>query len=108
MTLALATLRTGAALAASLALASPMTAAAADPRTELVVAVNELARSLDPGAQTGNVDVRIYYSIFDNLIRRDFVNPAENGGAKLVPALATAWRWVDPTTFEVDLRRGVT
>jgi peptide/nickel transport system substrate-binding protein len=108
MTLALATLRTGAALAASLALASPMTAEAADPRTELVVAVNELARSLDPGAQTGNVDVRIYYSIFDNLIRRDFVNPAENGGAKLVPALATAWRWVDPTTLEVDLRRGVT
>ncbi len=102
--------RRGAALAAALLLATPAAtpAAAGDPRAELVVAVNELPRSLDPGAQTGNVDVRIYYSIFDNLIRRDFTDPAENGGAKLVPALATAWRWIDPTTFEVELRRGVT
>lgn len=88
-------------------LAAP-TAKAGDPRIETVVAVNELARSLDPGAQTGNVDVRIYYSIFDNLIRRDFANPAADGGAKLVPALATSWSWIDPKTFEVKLRQGVT
>src|SRR5919112_3326761 len=81
---------------------------AADPKTDLVVAVNELARSLDPGAQTGNVDVRIYYSVFDNLIRRDFTHPAANGGAKLVPSLASSWRWADPTTLEVSLRQGVT
>jgi peptide/nickel transport system substrate-binding protein len=96
------------ALAISALAAACGAAEAADPRKDLIVAVNELARSLDPGAQTGNVDVRIYYSIFDNLIRRDFTHAAADGGAKLVPALATTWRWVDPTTLEVDLRRGVT
>src|SRR5690242_13873382 len=87
---------------------APTLGFAGDAKTELVIAVNELARSLDPGAQTGNVDVRIYYSIFDNLIRRDFAHPASNGGAKLVPSLATSWKWADPTTLDVSLRQGVT
>ncbi|AWM85454.1 ABC transporter substrate-binding protein [Microvirga sp. 17 mud 1-3] len=83
-------------------------AAHADDRPSLTVAVNQLARTLDPGANTGNVDVRIYYSIFDTLIRRDFAHPTPEGGAKLVPGLAEKWTWTTPTTFEVKLRQGVT
>ena len=81
--------------------------AAATERPALTVAVNELARSLDPGENTGNVDVRVYYSIFDTLIRRDFAHPTADGGAKLVPGLAESWSWSTPTTFDMKLRRGV-
>jgi peptide/nickel transport system substrate-binding protein len=80
----------------------------ADDRPTLTIAVNELARSLDPGENSGNVDVRIYYSIFDTLIRRDFAHPTSEGGAKLVPGLAQSWSWTTPTAFDVKLRRGVT
>lgn len=80
----------------------------ADTRPNLTIAVNELARTLDPAAGNGNVDVRIYYSIYDTLIRRDFNHPDANGGAKLIPGLATSWSWTTPTTFEVKLRAGVT
>ena len=43
----------------------------------------------------------IYRNIFDNLVTRD----AE---AKIVPQIATAWRYVDDTTIEFDIRQGVT
>lgn len=81
--------------------------AAADTRLALTIAVNELARTLDPAAGNGTVDVRAYYSIYDTLIRRDFDHPEANGGAKLQPGLATSWAWTTPTTFEVKLRSGV-
>ncbi|CAM3821992.1 ABC transporter substrate-binding protein [Bordetella bronchialis] len=81
---------------------------APDTRPTLTVAVNELARTLDPATGNGNVDVRIYYSIYDTLIRRDFDHPQANGGARLVPGLASSWAWTTPTTFEVKLRAGVT
>ncbi|WP_293865512.1 ABC transporter substrate-binding protein [uncultured Alsobacter sp.] len=92
----------GTGLAACLA-----TGAVAADRPAVTVAVNELARSLDPGENTGNVDVRVYYSIFDTLIRRDFAHPKEGGGANLVPGLAESWSWTSPTTFELKLRRNV-
>lgn len=96
----------GAASIGALLVGAGPTAAAG---TDITIAVNELPRSLDPGSETGNVDVRVYYSIFDTLIRRDFGAKGENGaGGELVPDLATSWKWVDPTTFEVKLRTGVT
>jgi peptide/nickel transport system substrate-binding protein len=93
----------------SLAVAVLATGPRADAAgTDITIAVNELPRSLDPGSETGNVDVRVYYSIFDTLIRRDFGAPGADGtGGELVPDLATAWKWVDDTTFEVKLRTGV-
>lgn len=76
--------------------------------TDLTIAVNELPRSLDPGARTGNVDVRVYFSIFDTLIRRDFGAQGTDGsGRDLSPGLATSWNWLDDKTFEVKLREGV-
>ena len=82
--------------------------ALAGDRPDIDIAVNKLARNLDPAKQTGNVDVRIYYSIYDTLIRRDFKNPFPGGGAKLIPGLATSWKRIDPTTLELKLRKGVT
>ena len=97
----------GAVLGTVLAIAA-CSGAIAQERPALTVAVNELARSLDPGEHTGNVDIRIYYSIFDTLIRRDFAKPKADGGANLVPGLAESWAWTTPTTFDLKLRRGVT
>ena len=80
---------------------------AADSRPDLVIAVNKLPRGLEPADNTGNVDVRATYSIFDTLIRRDFLKPDTDGGAKLIPGLATSWKRINPTTLELDLRKGV-
>jgi len=81
-------------------------AGAADRRHEIVVAVNELPRGLEPAENSGNVDVRVTYSIFDTLIRRDF--SAEGGGNEsLKPSLAESWRRLTPYVLEVQLRRGV-
>ncbi|GAB4361766.1 MAG: ABC transporter substrate-binding protein [Kiloniellaceae bacterium] len=89
-----------------LALGAP--GAEAADRPDIAVAVNKLPRSLDPGTETGNVDVRVYYSIFDTLIRRDFANPEADGGARLIPGLATSWSRLSPDTLELKLRQGVT
>jgi len=79
----------------------------AQKRPDLVVAVNKLARGLEPAERTGNVDVRATYSIFDTLIRRDFLNPMPDGSVRLVPHLAESWKRLNPTTVEVRLRKGV-
>lgn len=77
---------------------------AADERPAVVVAVNELPRGLEPAETHGNVDIRVTYSIFDTLLRRDF---SSEGGAALKPLLAESWQRLSPTEVEVKLRRGV-
>ncbi len=81
--------------------------AKADDRPDLVVAVNKLPRSLEPALKTGNVDVRVTYSVFDTLIRRDFLNEKRGAGAKLIPHIATSWKRIDNSTLVVNLRKGV-
>jgi ABC-type transport system substrate-binding protein len=73
----------------------------------MVIAVNKLPRALEPAIKSGNVDVRVNYSIFDTLIRRDFLHQAKTGEVRLVPGLATSWKRISPTTLELELRRGV-
>ncbi|MCP6247868.1 ABC transporter substrate-binding protein, partial [Klebsiella pneumoniae] len=55
------------------------------------------------------VELRVYGSVFDNLIRRDYAaetaNPSK--GVALVPALATDWKRIDDRTVELNLRHGV-
>ncbi len=91
----------------ALAVLTAVPAAYADSRPDLVIAVNKLARGLEPAERTGNVDVRVTYSIFDTLIGRDFMSAEPGGGAKLVPRLAESWKRIDPRTVEVKLRKGV-
>jgi peptide/nickel transport system substrate-binding protein len=93
-------------VAARTAGASP-TPAAADERPDINIAVNKLPRTLDPGSHSGNVDVRVYYSIYDTLLRRDFRNPPKVG-VKLLPGLAESWSRPNPSTVELKLREGVT
>lgn len=81
--------------------------AQADTRPDITIAVNKLARNLDPARQTGNVDVRVYYSIYDTLVRRDFRTSLKEG-VKLQPGLAISWKQINPTTLELKLRQGVT
>ena len=76
---------------------------AADSRPAVVVAVNELPRGLEPADDTGNVDIRATYSLFDTLLRRDFSSES----AALKPLLAESWKRLSPTTVEVKLRKGV-
>lgn len=76
-------------------------AMAADDRPALVIAVNELPRGLEPADDTGNVDIRATYSLFDTLLRRDFTNNS------LKPLLAESWKRIGPTILEVKLRRDV-
>ena len=78
----------------------------ADKRPDIVVAVNKLPRSLEPVEKTGNVDVRVHYSVYDTLIRRDFLK-SKGGAPKLIPSLAVSWKRIDTRTLELKLRKGV-
>ena len=76
-----------AAVAAALVTAAP---ALADDRPDLVVAVNNLPGSLEGIEEMGNVAVRITYSMFDSLIRRDFLADGSGTASELVPGLPKA------------------
>ena len=95
-----------------LAVAASVTGALAAPafaqdRPELDVAVNDLPGSLESIEEMGNVAVRITYSMFDPLIRRNFLADGSGRAAKLEPALAESWTRIDDRTLEVKLREGV-
>lgn len=82
-------------------------AASADDRPDLVVAVNDIPDTLEPADGMGNTHVRLIYSMFDSLIRRDFLSDGQGGGSKLVPGLAESWTVIDDKTLEFKLRKGV-
>ncbi len=78
-------------------------------RPELRIAVQGLPPNLDPHQQLSNVGTRVTYSIFDYLIRRDFLSGPQPGtGFELVPWVARAWRRIDDLTIEFELRDDVT
>ncbi len=85
-------------------LASP---AFAQDRPDLTVAVNNLPGSLESIEEMGNVAVRITYSMFDPLIRRNFLADGSGRASKLEPALAESWKRIDDRTLELKLREGV-
>ena len=78
-----------------------------DKRPDLVIAVNQLPPGLEPLMHSGNVTVRLTYSIFDTLLRRDFLNPLPGGGSRLVPSLAESWERTGPNQVVFKLRKGV-
>lgn len=93
--------------AAALSLAATLPAVAQDTRPDLTVAVNNLPGSLEGIEEMGNVAVRITYSMFDSLIRRDFLADGSGTASKLVPGLAESWTRIDDRTLELKLREGV-
>ena len=58
------------------------------------------ALTLDPHGQNEGPTIAFNGQIYDPLIARDNAN-------KLIPALATSWKLVDPTTWEFKLRQNV-
>jgi len=70
-------------------------------KQSFVVDLPNDAATLDPHLQWDTDSYTIYRNLFDNLVTRD-------GAGKIVPQIATAWRYLDDTTIEFDIRSGVT
>src|SRR4051812_20758701 len=77
---------------------APATAEPPVPQ-EVVVAVPSLLSNLDAHATAGPYN-GIKFAIFDTMVRTD-----EKGN--VIPWLATSWKTVDPTTWELKLRTDV-
>ena len=56
--------------------------------------------------ELSNPGTRVTYSLFDTLIRRDFMGSPDGGGSGLKPHLATSWERKGPTELVVTLRVG--
>ncbi|CAN7348899.1 ABC transporter substrate-binding protein [Bosea sp. LjRoot90] len=96
----------GASVASAL-LATPQAFAAGETRQTFTVAVADLPATLEPARELSNVGTRVTYSIFDTLIRRDFLGASDGGGSELKPHLAVKWERVSPQELVVTLRQGV-
>ncbi|MBS7700942.1 MULTISPECIES: ABC transporter substrate-binding protein [unclassified Chelatococcus] len=81
--------------------------AATGDRPNFTIAVADLPATLEPARELSNVGTRVTYSIFDTLIRRDFLGSPDGGGSELKPHLATKWERVSPSELVVTLREGV-
>jgi peptide/nickel transport system substrate-binding protein len=78
-----------------------MTPAAAQlAREVLTIDAPNDAATLDPHLQWDTDSYGVYRNIFDNLLTRDV-------SGKIVPQIATAWRNIDDTHVEFDLRTDV-
>lgn len=91
-----------AALALALTLALAGTAHAGKRDNTLRWAGNQVPESLDAYFNNVRIGVIIAHHIWDQLIYRD---PKSN---EYKPLLATSWKWIDPKTLELELRKGVT
>jgi len=96
-----------AAAAAPFIVTTPHAFAQSDRRPLLTIAVPENPAGLEPGMELSNPGTRVTYSLFDTLIRRDFMGSPDGGGAGLKPHLATSWERKGPTELVVTLRQGV-
>ncbi|WP_454855154.1 ABC transporter substrate-binding protein [Rhizobium binxianense] len=93
--------------AAPFVLNAPFALAANGDRPDFTVAVAALPATLEPARELSNVGTRVTYSIFDTLIRRDFLGSPDGGGSELKPHLATSWERKSPSELIVTLRQGV-
>lgn len=92
----------GMALAAALLAALPGPSHAQKSADTLRIAWRDAVTNLDPYYNQQRTGLILAHHLFDGLVHRDpetFI---------LRPLLATAWRYVDETTLEFELRRGVT
>ena len=75
-------------------------AAAQTAKQMLTIDAPNDAATLDPHLQWDADSYGVYRNIFDNLLTR-------NATGKIVPQIATAWRFVDDTHVEFDIRPDV-
>ena len=89
------------------ALFAPFVAAmlfgAAAEAQELRIALSSFEKGLDPQENTGNSGAPMLYQIYDTLIEREsFSTPLS-----FKPGLAIEWRQLEPTVWELKLRKDV-
>jgi peptide/nickel transport system substrate-binding protein len=96
-----------AAVAAPAVVLTPHAFAQTDRRPVLTVAVADLPSVLEPALELNNVGTRVTYSLFDTVIRRDFLGAPDGGGAALKPHLAVSWQRESPRALVVRFRQDV-
>ena len=74
--------------------------AAAAPSGTLTVAQGVDAESMDPYVTTSGASKGLLWTVYDRLITRD-------ANLTIAPGLATSWKTLDDTTWELNLRQGV-
>ncbi|MBI4276886.1 MAG: hypothetical protein HY660_00395 [Armatimonadetes bacterium] len=84
----------------SLLLVASFTRAAPPPPVAVGIAQGIDPESLDPHMDTLSSSQAIFGNLYDALVNLDANN-------NVVPALAVWWKWVNETTLEMKLRRGV-
>ena len=82
-------------------LAAPMLAAAQTKDDTLVYALQSDVDTWDPPNSVLREAIILGYHVFDHLAVRDLKT------RKVIPNLATSWKTIDDTTWEVKLRQGV-
>jgi peptide/nickel transport system substrate-binding protein len=82
-------------------LAAPRISFAQDAE-ELVVALDEIPKQLDPLLYQTNPGYRVMQNIYDTLLTVDYA-----GDGAVQPALAESWKRVDGRTLDLTLRQGV-
>jgi peptide/nickel transport system substrate-binding protein len=80
----------------------PTASLAQDGEKVLVIALDEIARQLDPLLYQTNPGYRVMPNIYDTLLTVDYA-----GDGSLQPMLAESWARIDPQTVELTLREGV-
>jgi peptide/nickel transport system substrate-binding protein len=73
---------------------------AAQRAGEITIALPADATTMDPGRSTQVLTVNYFVNLYDTLTRWD-------ADLKLQPGLATAWKTINDTTWEITLRSGV-
>jgi peptide/nickel transport system substrate-binding protein len=74
----------------------------ANDRPNLVVAVTDNPKKLDPMGENTNVNGRISNNVLEKLIDVDYKN-----NSQLIPGLAESWKVLDAQTIEFKLRQDV-
>lgn len=80
---------------------APTGTAAPIAKDLVVVASQEIVDGQPYNQAAGDIYGRVHSALYDTVIRRD-----EN--SKLAPGLATSWTLLNPTTWQIKLRSGVT
>ena len=75
--------------------------ASAEPRGQLVAALDSDRENLDPDQAGGTIDYMVLMHVFDHLIAR---NPET---MKLIGGLAESWKSTDDLTWDFRIRKGV-
>jgi len=95
------------AVATPFVVTTPHAFAQTDKRPTLTVAVAQLPKVLEPAMELSNVGTRVTYSVFDTVLRRNFLGAPDGGGSELQPHLAVSLTRESPSSLIVKFRDDV-